>query len=467
MVSRDLLKVQSDRPHGNPGPDAAEVNRVYGLARHKRFELETRKLSRMSELGWKFLTPADKKAILKGIEDGVAYGGPYHVEIHPADRCNVDCFFCSTAALRGTDEVPMPRFAEMLGELREAGTRSLRLSGGGEPLFHRKIKDFLAAIQASGLPIENLTTNAVLLRSEVAERIAATCDTVTVSLNTADEATYASMMQTSPGNFRRVVDNTRALIALRRRRRAKTPQVTLQFLVWRENYRSIPEMYRLAREIGADTILFNGLSFLKPEQRMTEAETDEMMALYEQVVRIDEYRTIGAVNSFEQDLSGRVAEMNRRIEAERSGFPLLRKAAWFLRRDGFTLAETIGHLRTRAWRKRVFAGAARLESHCMIGWHSMLIRTTGAVAPCCILQGKELGNVYRQSVREVWHGEAYNRFRSELSRILREGAAWKHDEGADQTVDSLCGGGCPVGTFYYTPDTPFLRSFNDSLVQLR
>ena len=73
----------------------------------------------MSQLGWDHLTREDKAAILKGIEDGVAYGGPYHVEFHPQDRCNVDCFFCSTASLRGKDEIPMPRFEELLGELKE------------------------------------------------------------------------------------------------------------------------------------------------------------------------------------------------------------------------------------------------------------------------------------------------------------------------------------------------------------
>ena len=106
-----------------------------------------------------------------------------------------------------------------------------------------------------------------------------------------------------------------------------------------------------------------------------------------------------------------------------------------------------------------------LDSYCLIGWHSMVIRTTGAVAPCCILQGKELGNVYRQTVREVWHGEPYNRFRAELSRILREGPGWRHDESADRTVDSLCGvkDACPIGTFYYKPDLAFLRSFNGVL----
>jgi len=363
----------------------------------------------------------------------------------------------------------MPRFAELLGELREAGTRSLRLAGGGEPLFHRRIRDFLRAIQASGLPIENVTTNAVLLRAETAELLADTCDQVTVSLNTADEASYAAMMQTSPRNFQRVVDNVKALITLRRDRRSIRPKVLLQFLVWKENYRTLPAMYRLAREIGADRILFNGLAFLSPQQKMTEAETDEMMALYEEVVRADGYRTVGAVNSFEQDLTARVAAMNGRLAAERPRRSPLHRASGeavrLLLPDGFTLPERIGHLRDRARTRRGTLGAQGLDSYCLIGWHSMVIRTTGVVAPFCILQGKELGNVYRQTVREVWHGEAYGRFRAELSRILRQRRAWTHDAERDRTVDPLCGvqGACPIGTFYYEPDTPFLRAFNGLL----
>ena len=420
----------------------------------------------MSDLGWTHLVPADKQAILRGIADGTAYGGPYHVEIHPADRCNVDCFFCSTAALRGSDELPMPRFVELLGELREAGTRSLRLSGGGEPLFHRSIKAFLAAIADSGMPIENLTTNAVLLRSEVAELLARSCDSVTVSLNTGDAESYGAMMQTNPRNFQRVVDNVSALVAQRRGRGARTPRVTLQFLVWKGNYRTLPAMYRLARQIGADSILFNGLASLPPEQHMTAAETDEMMELYEGLVSEDEYRRIACINSFEQDLSSRVAAMNRRVGARRGSLP--RRVVRFLRRDDWPLAEKVGHLRREVRRRHHARGTRGLDSYCTIGWHSMVIRTTGAVAPCCILQGKELGNVYRQSVREVWHGEAYQRFRAELSRILREREAWRPDPESDRTVDGLCGtkGACPVATFYFAEDVPFVRGLAETLVPL-
>src|SRR5205085_6432559 len=272
----------------------------------------------MSELGWKYLTNEDKATILRGVRDGVAYGGPYHVEIHPADRCNIDCFFCSTAALRGTDELPLTRLEELIGELKAAGTRSIRLAGGGEPLFHRKTKDFLAALVGSGLPIENITTNAVLLGEEIATLLVkGDCDQVTVSLNTGDAETYASMMQTPARNFERVLKNVRNLIAERRRQKRDTPKVNLQFLVWKQNYRSIPQMYALARELDVDTIFFNGLSFLTPEQKMSEDETREMMRLYEGVVREDEYRRIAIVNSFEQDIRPQVDEMNARPDAVR------------------------------------------------------------------------------------------------------------------------------------------------------
>jgi MoaA/NifB/PqqE/SkfB family radical SAM enzyme len=357
----------------------------------------------------------------------------------------------------------------MLGELREMGTRTIRLSGGGEPLFHRSIREFLAAIRASGLPIENVTTNAVLLRAEIAELLAATCDHVTVSLNTADAETYGSMMQTNPANFQRAVDNVKALIARRRERGARRPKVLLQFLVWKGNYRQIPDMVRLAREIGVDSILFNGLAFLPPEKRMTPAETDEMMALYEEVLRADDSRMIGTIGSFEQDLSARLAAISERLRAGRGRLSRAAGAARFLLQDGLTLPEKVGQLSERARRWRASRVPQSLDSSCLIGWHSLVVRTTGAVAPCCILQGKELGNVYRQTVREVWHGEAYNRFRGELSRILRQRLDWRHDPERDATVTPLCGaaGNCPVASFYYTPDTRFLRALNQTAQGLR
>jgi len=416
----------------------------------------------MASLGWTHLTDDDKSTIARGVRDGVAYGGPYHAEIYPADRCNIDCFFCSTAAIRGNDELPLSRIEELMGELREAGTRSVRLAGGGEPLFHRKTKDMLRAISAAKLPIENITTNAVLLGDEVAQILIGTCDEITVSLNTADPESYASMMQTPARNFERVLTNVRNLLAERKRQGAKTPSIDLQFLVWRDNYKTIPRMYELARELDVDSIIFNGLGFLKPDQMMSAEQTAEMMRLYEQVVRVDEYRRIAIIDSYEQDIRPMLAEMNARIMADRNARGTFGRLAHFVTRRDVPLVQKIQHHRKVAKLQKIDREIAGLDEPCLIGWHSLVVRTTGMVAPCCILQASPLGNIFKQSLREVWFGEEYARFRRELSRIIHERAAWSHDKEADRTVVPMCGGKsaevCPIKSFYYRTDVPFLRA---------
>lgn len=418
----------------------------------------------MSNLGWKYLTKTDKQAIRKGIQDGVAYGGPYHVEIHPADRCNIECFFCSTAALRGTDEFPMTRFEELLGELKAAGTRSIRLSGGGEPLFHREATKFLGAIGASGIPIENLTTNAVLLNQKVSDLLVGICDQVTVSLNTADPDTWSTMMKSPARNFERVLANIRGLVELKRTRKSRTPHINIQYLVWKGNFTTIPKMYALAADLGVDSIMFNGLSFLSPDQKMDASETAEMMRLYTDLVRLDEFKLIGGINSFEQDLTSHLAAMHAELAPLNPPRAAAVKAVKLVLRGDF---KTI-------WAKlqwRLAQRRPKLEEFCIIGWHSLLIRSNGSVAPCCILQGSDLANVFRQPLSAVWHGETYQKFRSELSEIIRKADDWKPDKSSDRTVVANCGNKaadpCPIRSFYYAPDAEFLQAFNRDVRDLR
>ena len=422
----------------------------------------------MTELGWKYATAADKRRIVDGVRDGVAYGGPYHVEIHPADRCNIDCFFCSTAAIRGTDELPLDRFTTLIDELQQAGTRAIRFSGGGEPLFHRKIKDVLRAIVAARIPIENLTTNAVLLDEVTAGLLVQACDQVTVSLNTVGAESYAAMMQTPARNYQRVLDNIKRLIAVRDAAGSKTPVVNIQFLVWRDNYRDIPKMYDLVRELGADTTIFSGLAFLRPDQQMTPDESREMLALYEEVIRRDEFRTIRNIGSFEQDLQPEVDALIHRLAAERNARPFAARVADFLRRDG-SLAEKVRHYARMRRNARIDRETAGFDPACVIGWYSMLVRSNGTVSPCCILQHKPLGNVMTSSVQEIWQGEAYAGFRRELTAIIRRRAEWQPTD--EKTVEGVCAVAgsnlCPMKSFYFARDVDFVRGLSGAFAKHR
>lgn len=318
------------------------------------------------------------------------------------------------------------------------------------------------------LPIENLTTNGVLLTDEIRNLLFQGCDQITLSLNTADPETYSQMMRTPARNFDRVVHNARTLIAERKQRRARTPALNVQYLVWKSNYRSIPRMYDLAREVGADTIFFNGLSFLSTKEQMSAAETDEMMSLYRDVVRRDGYRRITIVNSFEQDIRPQVKAMNEELHKERMNRSWFERLAHFADTHDFTLREKLAH-RLHLWKTRDAEHDFGFQPSCLIGWYSMVVRTNGEVGPCCILQAKSLGNVYKQSVAEVWHGPGYNSFRQELLRIMKDQGSWQYSPERDRIVEPLCGGAtanCPISTFYFSSDRRFMKGFAETVESL-
>ncbi|HEY0141270.1 MAG TPA: radical SAM protein [Thermoanaerobaculia bacterium] len=409
----------------------------------------------MGIFGWNYLTSGDKRTIAAGVREGRAHGGPYHMEIHPADRCNIDCFFCSTAAIRGTDELPRPRFESLLDEAVAHGLRSIRLAGGGEPLFHREIVPILEHVERLGIRIENITTNGVLLLPKTVDILVRVCDELTISLNTHDAPSYARMMKTTEKNFHRVLDNVRALAAKRGKQR--TPRIVVQFLVWKENYRHVEEMYRLARSLGADHILFNGLSGLTPEQMLTMEERRELLDRYREVLREDEFRHIRNISSYEYDISADIAALVHDLSAARRAQPLARRAVNFLRRPD-ALRAKLAHFVRMQLRYRRERHVADYDDACIIGWYSMLVRSTGDVGPCCILQGKRLGNIMEKSVTDIWYGQAYQTFRTELNRIRAARHAWT-PEGTETITEGGCGlaGPCPMRSYYYRSDDAFAR----------
>ncbi len=425
----------------------------------------------MSGLGWHHLTREDKRAILAGLENGSVRGGPYHVELHPTNRCNINCFFCATQNIRQADEIPLPRLDRLIREMKELSTRSVGLNGGGEPLFHSEAPRLLAMLHQAGLPIANLTTNGVLLTPEIIRLLArGSCDQVVISVNAADEEHYSRMMGMPRRIYGKLLENVSALVAARRRGSRK-PRILVHFPVWKENFRTLPGMYQRAVSLGVDRIIFSGLSFLKPEQRMTPGETEEMMGLYEDLVRVDEYRRIDCIYSMEQDLSDGVGRINARIGVERDRVPHWKRLIDLTLREDCTLREKWRH----HWRfRRRQRATVRLGAHgdsCLMPWYSLVVKASGAVPVCCVIQANELGNLNNRSLAEIWRGDSFQQVRVQMRRIAAEGERWQHDPETDTHISRLCsvgqGKGCFMRNFYYWTDGPFVRRLGSSLTGMR
>jgi MoaA/NifB/PqqE/SkfB family radical SAM enzyme len=404
---------------------------------------------------WERLAPPEKTAILLGITQARAFAPPRVVELSWQDKCNIDCFFCSTAELRAGDrEIPRERLERLFDEMADLGVGAVRLMGGGEPLFRRDAVELVEGLGRRGLRVTDVTTNAVLLGERLVRALFATgCDQITVSLNTATGDSYATMMQTAARNFDRVVENVRAAARIKRETGARCT-IRLQFLLYRENYRQIPEMYRLFRESGADTFYFNGLYTVRPMPMMSEEEIGEMLELYEGVVARDGLKGLESFSFWERPIRERIDAATRRGFARGPILPrALVKARAIFDRGAKELAE-----------------AASLHEFCFAGWYSMAVNANGDAVTCCILQDRPsavLGNIYRQSLEEIWNGPAYGRFRGELREIMaRRGDVPGFEHAC--AVESVCAqsGACPVRSYYWNDDVEFRRDFHRMVDEL-
>ena len=398
---------------------------------------------------WERLTPEEKAAILDGIAGRGAAPPPRIVEISWQDRCNIDCFFCSTAKVRaGNFELSSERLENLFDEMRALGVKGVRLMGGGEPLFRKDAAALIAVLGAKGIRITDVTTNGVLLTEPVIRALFATgCDQICVSLNTAEAGSYAAMMQTAAKNFDRVVENVKRAAALKRETGADC-LIKVQFLVYRDNYRQLPEMYRLFRETGADRFWLNGLYPVRPMPTMTEEEIAEMLRLYEGVLAQDYFDHLERFSFWERSIAARIAEAERGVFA---AAPLARRARVKLRR----LLDAGGR-RARA--------AAALHEFCLVGWYSMTVNANGDAVTCCILQDREsavLGNVQSSTLAEIWTGPAYSRFREELREIMaRRGRVETFDDAC--SVEGICAekDACPNRSYYWSDDADFRGDFH-------
>ena len=103
---------------------------------------------------WERLTAEEKAAILGARSRGGPAPAPRVVEISWQDRCNIDCFFCSTAEIRaGNFALSRERLLALFDEMQAMGVRAVRLMGGGEPLFRKDAAELIGELGARGLRI--------------------------------------------------------------------------------------------------------------------------------------------------------------------------------------------------------------------------------------------------------------------------------------------------------------------------
>jgi len=215
---------------------------------------------------------------------------PIYMEISPAGSCNHRCVFC------GLDFMGyQPRFLDAdllrtrLTEMGELGLKSVMFAGEGEPFLHRRMAEIIVHCkEQAGIDVA-LTTNGVLMRPEVTERVIGSTAWIKVSLNAGTAETYAAIHGTRAEDFGKVCANMEEAVAIRRRRGALCT-LGAQILLLPENQHEVTTLAGRCRDIGLDYLVVKPYS-QHPQSVHREYEDISYDAHEELAEQLDQYST--------------------------------------------------------------------------------------------------------------------------------------------------------------------------------
>ncbi|HEV8615665.1 MAG TPA: radical SAM protein [Methylomirabilota bacterium] len=252
------------------------------------------------------------------------------------------------------------------------------LHGIGEPLLNAELPGMIAHLKARGATVIFNSNVITLGRRRGAALVDAGLDELRVSLDATTPETYARVRGVDA--FARVVSNLEAFATLRRERGTLTPRVSLWFTALRDNIEEIPGLVPLAVRAAAGGIHL---------QRLV-------------------YNGLGLAIA-EQSLHGRLQE--REAALIRATAESARAAGLEFSASGATAPE-VSLTPTRD---------DRPWSACRRPWTLVYVTVHGNVLPCCIAPwitthyaGIVLGNLFEQSLEDVWWGDRYLGFRDAL-----------------------------------------------------
>jgi radical SAM protein with 4Fe4S-binding SPASM domain len=158
------------------------------------------------------------------------------------------------------------------------------------------------------------------------------------------------------GKLEKVIEGTKNIVRLKKELKSQTPHVIFQFLVVKQNEHQIDEVKKLADELGVDEVA------LKTAQIYDYENGSEF------IPSIDQY------SRYRKNDNGTYSIKNKLLD------------------------------------------------HCWKMWHSCVITWDGKVVPCCFDKDAHyvLGDLTKNTFKEIWEGDKYNQFRASLLRSRSE-----------------------------------------------
>ncbi len=307
---------------------------------------------------------------------------PHQLYIEVTNRCNSLCASCPLTydhflPFEPKHHLTWSQFRQIVDQLPRIERAVLH--GIGEPLLNSNLPRFVAHLKQCGAHVL-FNTNAVLLDERRGDALReAGLDELRVSLDAASSALYHRLRGID--KFDQIIANLRAYVA---RHGGEHPRVSLWFVGMQENLHELPDVVRLAADLGVPEIYLQRLVFFGAGERLENGTT-----------MVPEQSLYGV-------LEQRQAELIAECEA------LAVELGLTFRASGATTPH-----------ESVMVKGAYPWQGCYRPWALMYITANGTALPCCIAPFATpeygqimLGNVFERPLAEVWNDQPYQELRA-------------------------------------------------------
>lgn len=184
----------------------------------------------------------------------IIIGNPWAASIEPTTSCNLRCPECPTgmqSLKRSKGNMNMEVFRKILEKL-SPDLIHLTLYFQGEPMLNPYFTEMVQMARSQKIFVAT-STNGHFLDSENVEKIIKSkLSHLIISLDGLDQKTYEKYRVN--GDFQKVTDGIKRLVAARKSMNSTSPFIELQFIVMRHNEHQVNEVKQFARNAGVDKL---------------------------------------------------------------------------------------------------------------------------------------------------------------------------------------------------------------------
>jgi MoaA/NifB/PqqE/SkfB family radical SAM enzyme len=205
-----------------------------------------------------------------------ALGLPPIIQVEPTNVCNLKCPLCPTGSntlKRPSGLMSLEIFEKILDDLGDV-LIALYLFCFGEPFMHRELPKMIEMCTARNI-LTLTSTNGHFLQTieEALEVVDAGLKTLIIAIDGSTQDIYQSYRKS--GDVEKVKRCAALLAEAKARRGSRFPYIALRSVVTRENQEDLPNLERLAGELGADMFTYKTLGCLTSSEKYKDHEPTE------------------------------------------------------------------------------------------------------------------------------------------------------------------------------------------------